>query len=171
MNRFAQAALIAVGMTLAAPPVGASDIVAGSLKISEPWSRATPGGAKVAAGYVTIENTGDTADRLTAADASVAGHVEIHEMAMDKGVMSMRHLPGGLEIPAGGTVVLKPGGYHLMLMDLKRPLEAGDVVSGSLTFEHAGKVPLDFQVGPIGSKTPPQAGATGETQHESMHHP
>ncbi len=125
---------------------------AGSLVIEAPWSRATPGGARVAAGYVKITNTGKEADRLIDGTIEVAKKFEIHEMTMVDNVMKMRMLPKGLEIKPGETVELKPSGYHLMFVDLARPLKADDVVKGVLRFERAGEVAVEFRVAPLGGQ-------------------
>ncbi|MBN9261696.1 MAG: copper chaperone PCu(A)C, partial [Hyphomicrobium sp.] len=115
----------------------------------------TPAGAKVGAGYVSIRNSGKVADRLVAASTDVAGKTEIHEVAVDaQGVMRMRALAKGLPIPAGATVALKPSAYHLMFMDLKRPLKVGDTFSGVLTFEKGGKVKVEFVVEATSSAGP-----------------
>ena len=108
--------------------------------ITQAWSRATPGGAKIGSGYLTIENKGAAPDRLIGVSADVAGKVEVHEMAMNNGVMTMRPLDSGLTIDPGKTVKLAPGGYHLMMFDLKAPLKQGDKVPVTLEFEKAGKV-------------------------------
>jgi copper(I)-binding protein len=130
---------------------------AGDIALERPWSRATPAGAPVAAGYVTLKNSGAAADRLVSATSDVAGKVEVHEMAMDNGVMKMRPV-NGLEIPAGKSVELKPGGYHIMFMQLKQQLKAGDTVKGVLTFEKAGAMPVEFKV---------EAMAGGEPGHKA----
>lgn len=127
---------------------------AGALKVEAPWIRATPGGAKIAGGYMKITNTGKEPDRLTGGTMEAAGRFEIHEMAMDNGVMKMRHLSKGLEIKPGESVELKPGGYHLMFMDLKRGLKEGETAKGTLVFEKAGKVDVEYKVGPIGGGAP-----------------
>ena len=126
----------------------------GSISIEKPFSRATPGGAKVGAGYMTITNKGATADRLVSASSPVAGKVEIHEMTMQDGIMKMRELPGGLPIAAGKSASLAPGGYHIMLMELKGPLKQGDKVPVTLTFEKAGKVEVTLDVQGIGAQQP-----------------
>jgi copper(I)-binding protein len=151
---FLLAGLLAVGF--AAPTVSAHDFKAGSLTIEHPWARATPLGAKVGGGYLTILNPEAESDRLVAATADVAGRVEIHEMAVVDGVMRMRPLENGVEVPAGGSVALKPGSYHLMLMDLTRPLKEGESFSGTLTFEKAGKIEVTFAVAPIGASETPE---------------
>lgn len=124
----------------------AHEFKAGSIEIGHPWSRATPGGASVAGGYLVLKNTGTAPDRLVAVASPAAGRVEIHEMAMKDGVMTMRPLPDGIVIPPGGTVELKPGSFHLMLVGLKQPLKEGEMVDGTLTFEKAGSVPVQFKV-------------------------
>jgi copper(I)-binding protein len=142
-------------------PAHAQEIKAGDLVITQPWSRATPGGAKIAGGYLTIENKGTTPDRLVSAAGDIAGKVEIHEMAMNNGVMTMRPLDKGLVIEAGKTVKLAPGGYHVMLMDLKGPLKEGDKVPMTLQFEKAGKVMLSLDVQGVGAQAPAGAGHSG----------
>lgn len=128
----------------------------GDLKIESPWIRATPAGAPVAGGYVRLQNAGAASDRLIGGTLQRAGRVEIHEMSMTDGVMKMRALPQGLEIPAGGAVELKPGSFHMMFLDLKGPLADGETVQGSLIFEKAGAVPVVFGVNGMGAGAPMQ---------------
>lgn len=142
------AVLLCASMTM---PVQAEDVTAGSLKISAPWARATPKGAHVGGGYLTITNTGTTPDHLIGGTTEVANKFEIHEMSMDKGVMKMRGLPGGVEIKPGETIVFKPGSYHIMLMGLKQQLMQGQHFKASLQFEKAGKVDIDFTIESIGA--------------------
>lgn len=151
----AYAALLA---SLFAAPVQAQEVKAGDLVISQAWSRATPGGAKIAGGYLTIDNKGSAPDRLVSVAGDVAGKVEIHEMAMNNGVMTMRPLDKGLPIEPGKTVKLAPGGYHLMLMDLKKPLKQGDKVPVTLKFEKAGEVKLVLDVQGVGAQAPAAGG-------------
>ena len=124
----------------------AEEVKAGDLVITQAWSRATPGGAKIGGGYLTIENKGAAPDRLIGGSADVAGKLEVHEMAMNNGVMTMRPLDKGLSIEPGKTVKLAPGGYHLMLFDLKSPLKQGDKLPVTLEFEKAGKVKLSLDM-------------------------
>ena len=145
------AALMASVFTI---PAQAGDARAGDLVITQAWSRATPGGAKIAGGYLTIENKGSTPDRLIKGSADISSKIEVHEMAMNNGVMTMRELDKGLAIEAGKTVKLAPGGYHLMLMDLKGPLKQGDKVPVTLEFEKAGKVTLSLDVQGVGAQAP-----------------
>jgi copper(I)-binding protein len=142
-------------------PAHAGEVKAGDLVITQAWSRATPGGAKIGSGYLTIENKGSAPDRLTAVSADIAGKVEVHEMAMNNGVMTMRPLDNGLTIDPGKTVKLAPGGYHLMMFDLKAPLKQGDKLPVTLEFEKAGKVKLSLDVEGIGAQGPTAAGSSG----------
>lgn len=146
--------LIAALLVVAAAPARAQEAKAGDLVITQAWSRATPGGAKIAGGYLTIENKGTSPDRLVGGSGDFAGKVEIHEMAMNNGVMTMRPLDKGLTIEPGKTVKLAPGGYHLMLMDLKKPLKQGEKVPLTLEFEKAGKVTLSLDVQGVGAQAP-----------------
>jgi copper(I)-binding protein len=147
------AAAVALAALLSAP-VRAEDVKAGDLVITQAWSRATPSGAKVAGGYLTVENKGTSADRLVSGSGDIAGRVEIHEMAMDGGVMTMRPLDKGLVIDPGKTVKFAPGGNHLMLMDIKTPLRQGDKVPLTLQFEKAGRVNVSLDVQGVGAKGP-----------------
>jgi copper(I)-binding protein len=142
--------LIALLLTVVATSTHAHEYKLGALEIKHPWTRATPKNAPVAGGYLKITNTGATPDRLTGGSAEVAQKFEVHEMSMDGGVMRMRELKEGLEIPPGATVELKPGSYHIMMMNLSRPLAKGDKVKGSLTFEKAGKIDVEFTVEAMG---------------------
>lgn len=129
----------------------ARDYTVGSLKIENPWTRATPKGSKVAGGYLRVTNRGEVVDRLSGGTAEFAARVEIHEMRTVDGVMRMRPLPKGLEIKPGATVELRPGSYHVMFMGLKRPLKQGERVSGTLSFERAGTLEVEYVVEAIGS--------------------
>ncbi len=125
----------------------------GDLTIEAPWARATPAGAKVGGAYLKISNRGTQADRLLGGSLTGASAVEVHEMSMSNNVMKMRHLTDGLEIKPGQTVELKPGGYHLMLTGLREGLKQGDKVKGSLSFERAGTVEVEYTVAPIGAQS------------------
>jgi copper(I)-binding protein len=149
-----------------AAPAHAEEVKAGDLVITQAWSRATPGGAKVAGGYLTIENKGSAPDRLIGGSADVADKVQVHEMATNNGVMTMRPLDKGLAIEPGKTVKLAPGGYHLMLLDLKSPLKQGDKLPVTLEFEKAGKVKLSLDVQSVGAQGP--AGASDAGGHMDM---
>jgi copper(I)-binding protein len=130
---------------------GVATFKLGDLTVTSPWTRATPGGAKIAGGYLKITNNGTTPDRFVGAKSEEADHVEIHEMSMSDGVMKMRPLPNGIEIKPGETVELKSGGYHLMFMDLKQPLKPGDSFTSTLQFEKAGSLDVNFIVRGLGA--------------------
>jgi copper(I)-binding protein len=155
MNTFSRtftfAALVA---SLFAVPARAEDVKAGDLVISQAWSRATPNGAKIAGGYLTIENKGTAPDKLIGGSGDIAGKVEVHEMSVNNGVMTMRPLDKGLAIEPGKTVKLAPGGYHLMMFDLKGPLKQGEKVPVTLEFEKAGKVNVSLDVQGVGAQAP-----------------
>jgi periplasmic copper chaperone A len=151
---------------LIAAPARAEEVKAGDLVITQAWSRATPNGAKIGSGYFTIENKGTTPDRLVGVSADVAGKVEVHEMAMKEGVMTMRPLQAGFVIDPGKTVKLAPGGYHLMMFDLKSPLKQGDALPVMLEFEKAGKVKVSLDVQGIGAQGP--AGAASDGMEKKM---
>jgi copper(I)-binding protein len=140
------ACLISTSMALA------HSYEAGSLRIGHPWARATPGGAKVGAGYLEITNTGTEPDRLVGGSFERAGRFEVHEMKVTDGTMTMRQLEGGLTIAPGETVKLAPGGVHIMFQDLKQGLKEKEKVKGTLVFEKAGTVEVDFAVAGIGSR-------------------
>jgi copper(I)-binding protein len=149
-------------LSVVVAPARAQDTKVGDLVISQAWSRATPNGAKIGSGYFTVENKGAAPDRLIGVTAEVAGKVEVHEMAMNNGVMTMRPLDGGLTIDPGKTVKLAPGGYHLMMFDLKSPLKQGDVLPVALQFEKAGTVQVTLDVQGIGAQGPAAASGTPE---------
>jgi periplasmic copper chaperone A len=162
-------AIIAAVFALGASQAAAVDYTVGSLQITQPWARATPKGAAVAGGYMKITNNGTAPDRLIGGSAGFAGTLEIHEMAMDKGVMKMRPLPSGIEIKAGQTVELKPGSYHVMFKGLKAPLQKGQNVKGTLEFEKAGKVDVEYQVEAIGATGGNPGVPAGNAEHGKNH--
>lgn len=127
-----------------------------SIRVERAWSRATPPGARAGAGYLTLVNATDTPDRLLTASSTVSGSTEVHEMSMTGGVMRMRHLADGLVVPPRGSAVLAPGGTHLMFLELRQPLVAGQTLRVELRLERAGVVPVVLEVLPIGSKGPAQ---------------
>jgi copper(I)-binding protein len=124
------------GLALAADP---TRYEFGSLRVDRPFARATPPGAKTAAVYMTIDNVGSTTDRLLRASTPIAGGVVLHQMAQKDGMMTMRAVPS-FEIIPGARFELVPGGYHLMLIDLKQPLKAGEKFPLVITFARTGTV-------------------------------
>ena len=149
MSRWALCLLI-LGAALA----GASAAKAGSISAEKAWSRATPTGAKVAAGFVTIKNDGGEPDRLVSVSADFAGETQIHQMSMTGGMMKMRPVPEGIAIPPNSTVVLEPMGYHLMFMGFTQPLKQGDAFPAKFNFEHEGSMEVTFQVLGMGAQGP-----------------
>jgi copper(I)-binding protein len=157
-----------LALSLFAAPALARDYTAGPLKIQNPWTREMPPGSKVGGGFMIITNTGDEADTLVTLKTSRADHGEVHEMSMDGGVMKMRQLEGGLEIPPGATVELKPGSYHVMFIDVTDGFREGEAIDSVLVFEKAGEVPVEFTVGPVGTKMAPGQMHDGEMKHDEM---
>src|SRR5476649_700663 len=125
----------------------------GDLEIEKQWARATPPGAAIGGGYLVIRNKGAAADRLVGVSSPASARVEIHEMTMEKDIMRMREVKG-VDVPAKKSVELKPGGYHLMLIELKAPLKQGDKVPVTLRFEKAGEVKAELAVGAMTSSGP-----------------
>jgi copper(I)-binding protein len=158
----------AFALAISTAPAIADDVKAGDLVISQAWSRATPGGAKVAGGYLVIENKGTVPDKLVSVSADIAGKAEIHEMVIDNGVMKMRLLDKGLVVDPGKTVKLAPGGYHLMLQELKGPFKQGDKVPVTLQFEKAGKIAISLDVQAVGAQAPGDAGHSGHMDMKKM---
>lgn len=144
--------MIVVAATLAF--VGSAPTAAHDVTVGQAWSRASPKGAKVAAGYLAIENHGTATDRLLSASSAAAAKVEIHRMSMQDGIMTMRPVEDGLAIPADQTVTLAPGGDHIMFVGLNAPFEEGQRIPVALRFERAGRIDVDFEVGPVGAKGP-----------------
>lgn len=148
------------GATVAEPAAGSVDAMqSDAIAIHDPWIRQPPPSAQVAAGYLRIDNPGAQPDRLLAVETAAAGRVEIHAMEEVDGMMRMREADGGVEVPADGHVALAPGGYHLMLMEPREGLAAGQQVAATLVFERAGRVEVSFQV------RPPDAAPGGHDGH------
>jgi periplasmic copper chaperone A len=132
--------------------------VFGQVEVSDAWIRATPPGAKVAAGYMVVRNKSAQPERLVGGSSPAAAKVQTHVQVKDGDILRMREV-NGFEIPANGSFELKPGGAHLMLVDPKRPLKEGDKVPVVLKFEKSGEVKVDFEVRPLA------APASGHHQH------
>ncbi len=120
------------------------------VRIENAWTRATPPGAKIAAGYMMIRNTSASADRLVSASSPGAEKVQTHITVTERDISRMREVKG-YEVPANGAFELKPGGAHLMLVGLKAPLKEGERVPLTLKFQHAGEVKLELEVRPLGA--------------------
>ena len=138
---------LALGLLLAATSAWSQ------VEIENPWIRASAPGQKIAAGYTTVRNKAEQPDRLVGASSPMAAKVETHVTVKDGEVLRMREVKG-YDIPAKGAFELKPGGAHLMLVDLKQPLKEGDSVPVTLRFERAGQVKVDFRVARLGSSAP-----------------
>ena len=132
----------------------ATDYKVGSLEIGSPRSRATPKGSQTAIGYMTIKNNGTTPDRLTGGSVDVADHFELHVTTIENGIARMREL-SDIEIKPGQVVEFKPGGSHVMFVNLKHPLSKGEHINGTLVFERAGKVQIEYSVEGIGAQMSP----------------
>jgi periplasmic copper chaperone A len=161
--------LVFVAALLAAAPVSvAQSGDSAKIAVEQPWARATPSGAKTGAAYMTLANQADTEDRLTGASSDVAAKVQIHEMKVVNGVMQMRQLTGGLAIPADGSVTLKPGSYHMMLLGLNKPLVAGQSFPLTLTFAKAGNISVTVPVQAMGAtRGNGGMGGMGGMQHDN----
>ncbi|ATD67412.1 MULTISPECIES: copper chaperone PCu(A)C [Luteimonas] len=138
------------------PPHATSDgdaaaAVAEGVHVSDAWIRETPPTAAVAGGYVTLKAT--SSDRLVSVDTEAAESVEIHEMRHDGGMMRMRELPDGVELPPGAEIVLRPGGNHLMFINPVEPMRAGQTVEATLHFAHAPTQTVVFEVRPLAAET------------------
>lgn len=138
--------VLGVAITTLSTVAALAQVVAGDLTLSDAKIRAAPPGAPVSAGFMVIANNGTEPERLLGGSVSFAGSVEVHEMTMENEVMRMRELESGLEIPPGGSVALRPGGYHIMFMQLKEPVTVGDSHTVTLLFENAGTVELQMPV-------------------------
>ncbi len=124
------------------------------IEIQNPWARATAPGAKVGGGYMVIRNKASAPDRLVGASSPVAARVEMHVTVKEGDVMKMREVTG-YGVPANGTFELRPGGAHLMFMEIRRPFKEGEMIPVKLRFEKAGEVSAEFHVGRLGDTKPP----------------
>jgi periplasmic copper chaperone A len=161
MNKIGFVAALALA-AFVVETVHADDVMVGTLKLTAAWARATPKGAAVGGGYVTITNTGSAADRLIGGTSNVSNRFEIHEMSMDKGVMKMREITSGIEIRPGQTIRFEPTGYHIMFVGLTKPLKEGDHIKATLQFEKAGNASVDFVVENIGARSGGSASRDGK---------
>lgn len=171
---------VASTLAMLAPAV-AHETTAKGVTVAHPWARATPGGATVAAAYMEIKTANGVTDKLISAQSPVAGRVEVHTHIMDGDVMKMRKVDA-VDLSSGESKVLKPGGDHIMLFDLKQPLKEGDLVKLTLMFEKAGAIEVEGSVEPVGAMGPhgmseqptdasTKAGAeTGTPDHSSHGH-
>jgi copper(I)-binding protein len=143
--------MLALGAAIILIPVGAM-AQGGSVQITKAWARATPGGAQTGAAYVTLE--APAGDKLTGASTPAAQKAEIHTMSMENGVMKMRPVEGGVDLPPGQAVTFKPGGYHIMLTGLAKPLTEGQSFPLTLDFAKAGAKQVTVMVEKVGAMGP-----------------
>jgi len=145
----ALSACISVSLMLSSA-VHAQTVKVDAVSISDAYTRATVPGQKVAGGFLKIQNKGNTSDQLVSASSPSAGEVQLHEMAMEGNVMKMRQVKD-IVVPANGSVELKPGGYHLMFLDLKGPFVAGETIPVKLKFSKSGDVEVKLPVNAAGA--------------------
>ncbi len=152
--------LIALGLTTLglAGQGAAQEFKVGGITVVTPWARATPGGATVAGAFLEIRAEAGIEDRLIAAKSPAAGTVELHDHVNDGGVMKMRKLDA-IAIKGAQAVVLKPGGLHVMLMQLKAPLKEGEKLQFTLVFEKAGELAIEAPIAKVGASGPNASGA------------
>lgn len=141
----------------------ASQASAGGVTVSNAWARATPSGSAIGAVFMDFKAAADQSDKLLSASSAVAGRVELHTHVKDGDVMRMRRVDS-IELPAGESHALRPGGDHVMLFDLKQPLAEGDALELALTFEKAGTVDVVAAIGPVGALKAPEKDAAGREQ-------
>ena len=146
-----------------APLLALASPALAQIRIENAWSRATPPGATIGVGYLTIRNGSSSADKLLSVSSPAAAKVETHVTIKDGDISRMREV-AGYDVPARGAFELKPGGAHLMLMNLKAPLKEGDKVPLVLKFEHAGELKTELQVEPMGGMREAH-GAMGKPGH------
>jgi copper(I)-binding protein len=148
IRRSVQTALAAIGIAALAPDALAE------LKVVNPWVRATPGTARISAGYAELVNTGESDDQLVSVSSPMSPMIEMHESKSNNGIMSMSPV-NAISISAQGREVLEPGGYHLMIMQLAEPLKAGDTIPLTFTFAKQGDVRVDAKVAPLAATSAP----------------
>jgi copper(I)-binding protein len=151
----ALAAMVIAAVPVQIPAFAADAVTVGDLRIMQPWARASAGHGNAGAAFMTIVNSADEEDRLTSASTSVAKKTEIHETTSENGVMKMRMVNGGLTIPAGGEVELKPMGLHVMMMGVTEKLVEGKTLMLTLTFEKAGSIELAVPIAGPGAMMAP----------------
>lgn len=141
--------LVVLALALVAPTAPAHEYSQGPVRVDHPWSRPTPPGTPMGVGYMSISNSGTSDLTLIGAESPRAGSVSIHKTRMQGGVMQMERVKGGISIPAGTTVELKPHSFHLMLEELKTPLSEGESIPLTLSFEGAEEMQVELNVEPL----------------------
>ncbi|RTM14179.1 MAG: copper chaperone PCu(A)C [Bradyrhizobiaceae bacterium] len=161
--RYSANAIVAVFLVLAlGVEVHAQTSAAGGVVIEQPWARATPGGAKTGAAYMTVKNSGVSPDRLVSATTSVADKVQFHEERGENGVSRMQEV-ASVNAEPGAQIVFKPGGMHMMMVGLKQPLKEGQTFQMTLQFEKAGSIAVAVPVGKVGAM---EHGNMGSKEHD-----
>jgi copper(I)-binding protein len=150
--RLSALAVLGALVLLAGAPA-AHEYASKGITVAHPWARATPGGVKVGGAYLEIKAAAGKGDRLIAAKSPAAGSAEIHRHFVEGGISRMRRVDA-IAVAGGKSVVLAPGSYHLMLMDLKQPLKEGDLLKLTLVFEKAGEIEVEATVEPVGAMGP-----------------
>ncbi|MDO6962798.1 copper chaperone PCu(A)C [Rhizobium alvei] len=163
MMKLTQTLFASLLVAFSAVAAFAHDYKLGDLDIHHPASRAMIEGAEVAGGFMTITNHSKTDDRLIKVSSDAAKMIQLHEMKVENDVMKMGEVPGGIVIPAGGTVELKRGGLHVMFMGVSTPFKEGDKIKAVLTFEKAGDIAVEFAVGPAN-------GEAAKSEHDAHKH-
>jgi len=164
MKKVIKSVLLASAFVATTVFASGNEVKVGNLKIENPQARATVPAQNMSGGFMKIENDSTAADKLISASSSVSKSMELHTMSMDNNVMRMREVKS-IDLPAKSKVELRPGGLHLMFIDLNKQLKAGDIIPVKLKFEKAGEVEVKFQV--MGNK-PPDHGQPGH-DHKKDH--
>lgn len=172
--RRAMAGLGLIASLMAAPVAGGHEATSKGVTVAHPWARATPGGATVGVAFMEIRTEPGTADKLVSASSPAAGRVEIHTHIKDGDVMKMRRVDS-LDLEPGNSRVLRPSGEHIMMFDLKQPLNEGDLIRLTLVFEKAGAIEVEGTVEPVGAMGPHGMASQPGTDeksggHEHMNH-
>jgi copper(I)-binding protein len=168
--RFLRLATLALALAAICASAGAHEYSSKGITVAHPWARATPGGAKVGSLYLEIKAQRGKGDKLVGVRSAVAGSAEIHNHIMEQGIAKMRRVDG-IAVPGGKSVILRPSGYHIMLVDLKQPLAEGDMAKVTLVFEKAGEIEVDASVEPMGATGPhgfseqPTSGSNHQHKH------
>ncbi len=163
--------VLLIAFACASSPGSSHEFTSKGVTVAHPWARATPGGAQVGSVYFEVKAQRGRGDKLIAARSPVAGSAEIHSHVMEQGIAKMRRVDA-VAVPAGRSIVLRPSGYHIMLLDLKQPLNEGDLAKVTLVFETAGEIEVDATVEPIGAMGPHgfnEQPGTGGGNHQHKH--
>jgi periplasmic copper chaperone A len=157
LQRYVLTTVLALAAVPGPAVADAQEVAGKAVSISQPWARATPGGATIGAAYVDISGlAGGNGDKLLGASSPAAGRVEVHTHLMEDGVMKMRKVDSVTILP-GKTLNLAPGGEHLMLFDLKTPLKQGNSIPLTLKFEVSGDISLSAIISTVGATEAPGA--------------